>query len=112
MNAFYSECHKQHEAGWQVFLDGECIAELDYLHDDQPFHLFHFTSITDDPRKLDYALRSTAMREPDSRVEFHNRVFPLRVPDGPFLVNLHEPATVYIRDFRMPSDATQDDRNA
>lgn len=104
MNAYYSECHKQHEAGWQVFFDGNCIADLDYLRDDQPFHLFRFTLRTDDQQKLNYALHSTVRRQPDSRVEFRNRVFPICVPDGPFLANLHVPATVYLRDFRTSSD--------
>ena len=112
MNAFYSETHKQHEAGWRVLLDDECIAELDYLHDDQPFHLFRFTSRTTDQQKLDYALHSTAMREPDARIQYQNRVFPVSVPEGPFLANLHEQATVYIRDYRMPTDTNPNDRNA
>jgi len=97
--------HKEHEAGWRVLYDGECIAELDYLHDDQPFHLFRFTSLTDGQRKIDHALRSTAMRAPDPLVEFQNRASGVRVSDGPFLANLHEPATVFIRDFRAPAES-------
>jgi hypothetical protein len=108
---YYEQSHKEHEAGWRILLDGECIAELEYLHDDQPFHLFRFISRTDDQQKLDYALQSTAMRKPDSRIQFQNRVFSVSVPDGPFLANLHDD-TVYIRDFRIPGDTKSTAANA
>jgi hypothetical protein len=85
-------------------MDGECIAELDYLHDDQPFHVFRFRARTGDQEKINHALCSTAERASDTRIVFQNRVFPVRVPDGPFLANLHEPADVFIRDYRSPAD--------
>ena len=109
---YFKDRHKEHEAGWRVLYDGECIAELDYLHDDQPFHLFRFTSLTGDQRKIDHALRSSARRDPDSRIEFQNRASGIRVSDGPLLANLNEPATVFIRDFRTPADSNHNARNA
>lgn len=109
---YFKQRHKEHEAGWHVLFEGECIAELDYLRDDQPFHMFHFTPRTDDQRKIDYALRSTAMRDPDSRIQFQNRANAIRVPDGPFLANLREPAIVFIRDFRTPANTKSNDRHA
>jgi hypothetical protein len=102
--SYFRERHKEHEAGWRVFYDAECIAELDYVRDDQPFHLFRFTALTADEQKISYALRSTAMRNPDSRITFENRGSGVRVPDGPFIANLREPNTVSIRDFRTPAD--------
>ena len=109
---YFKRRHKEHEAGWRVLFDGECIAELDYLRDDQPFHLFRFIPRTDDQRKIEYALRSTAMRDPDSRILFQNRAIGIRVPDGEFLASLNESSMVSIRDFRTPVIGKNNERHA
>ena len=129
---YFKQRHKEHESGWRVLLDGQCVAELDYLRDDQPFHLFSLLCHTDDQSKIDHALRSAGIRDPDPRIEFENRASGRRVPDGQLLACLRiHPDTrvesryrasgrrvpegqfldgirrtlVSIRDFRTPSDS-------
>jgi hypothetical protein len=106
----YKRQHQQHEAGWRVMLDDECIAELGYLHDDQPFHLFRARLFTNDPTKLDYAFQHVAKREPGTRLQFHNRRTGEVAADEHFISRLHADGTVSVRDFRAPDEL--DKRNA
>jgi hypothetical protein len=62
----------EHQHGWAVVLDGERIAELNFLRIDPPFYLFRARFLTTDAQKIDYGLRGTAKREPEERLEFHS----------------------------------------
>ena len=99
MHRFWRLRHEEHETGWSVLLDGERIAELDYLHDDQPFHLFQARLLTEDAAKIEYGLRNTK-REPGGRLQFHCRAGNVVVPDGEFFVDLHADGSVSVRDMR------------
>lgn len=92
----------EHRAGWYVFLDGECIAELEYVEDDWPARVFCLHSKTDDRAKIQRALVTASHRDPDDSLEFRNKVYPLTVPDGPFIAVLQESGEVRLRDFRGP----------
>ena len=99
MNRFWKLRHQEHEVGWSVLLGGERVAELDYLRDDQPFHLFQARLLTDDAAKIDYALRNTK-REPGDKLQFNCRAGNVVVPDRDFFINLHADGRVSIRDMR------------
>jgi hypothetical protein len=100
MHAFWKLRHAEHEAGWYVLLEGKRIAELDYLHDDQPFHLFRARLMTHDLVLIDYALRNTK-RDPEDKLQFHCRTGSVVVTDRDFFVNLHADGRVSIRDMRL-----------
>src|SRR5437773_4486103 len=99
MHPFWKLRHQEHEAGWSVLLDGERVAELDYLHDDQPFHLFQARLLIDDATKIDYALRNTK-REPGDKLQFHCRSGNTVVAEREFFVKLSSDGHVSVRDMR------------
>ena len=99
VNRFWKRRRQEHEAGWIVLLGEERIAALDYLHDDQPVHLFQARLLIKDSDKIDYALRNTE-RQPEDKVQFRCRAGNVVVSDGEFFVNLRADGRVSVRDMR------------
>ncbi|MGV3723246.1 MAG: hypothetical protein ACO1SX_20285 [Actinomycetota bacterium] len=56
----------------RVLLDGEHIADLDWLYDAQPVHHYRLTLLTEDRSKVEYALDRAARRDDDLRVLLQN----------------------------------------
>jgi len=84
--------HDEHIAGWHVLVDGEHIADLDWLsHDDPGRYQFALTILTSDTEKLTLALGSTASRTPNDRIVLQNRA------TGGFVASIHDETFVGIR---------------
>lgn len=91
---------EEHTAGWHVLLDGEHIADLDWLEveDLNSSHfLFRLTPLVPDAGKIDYALRRTASRNTDLRVVLEHRVSGAFLADDQFFADLRDDSTVALR---------------
>lgn len=110
-DAFYKALHKEHKAGWFVMLDGERIGILDYLHDNQPFHVFQFTPLTEAESKISFALQKTVRREPSDRVVLQNRVYEVQLVEKSFIASLRD-GQVAVRDWRHWVETQNESKSA
>jgi hypothetical protein len=93
---------KEHQAGWIVYYAGEPILELSFVRIDPPFYRFRVKEIGPSGH-TDTVLERSAMRGPDEKVVFKNRLNPeVVIKDESFFTNTHPDSTASIRDMRPP----------
>lgn len=91
---------EEHTPGWHVLLDGEHIADLEWLEveDLNSGHLlFRLVPAAVEAGKIDYALRRTASRRPDPRVVLQSRASGAFLSDDQFFADIRDPSIVALR---------------
>jgi hypothetical protein len=83
----------------RVLLDGEHIANLDWLYDNQPLHYYLMTALTDDRSKLAYALDQNIKREDELRVVLQSAETGGLMAECFFIANIWEDDVVTTREF-------------